>query len=146
MRSKRMASVQKIMGMHERNAARRLGKSQDQISRHQAQLRELIDYRDEYARGFRETARRTLGAQEMQDYHVFLNRLNHAIRAQQQVLDAVARDHETLRTRWLSTRSQTRAVERVIDRYRSQERYEQDQREQRESDHQSQHLRRAPDE
>ena len=146
MRSKRMKSVQRLMGMHEQNAARQFGISQDQLSRNQAQLQELIEYRNEYARGFRETTRRALGAHEMQDYYLFLKRLNQAIREQQQVIDVIARDHETHKTRWLNTRSKTKAVEKVVDRYRNQERYEQDQREQRESDHRSQYGRRALDE
>ncbi len=146
MRSKRMESIQRLMGMHEQSAARKLGISQDQLSRHQAQLQELIEYRNEYARGFRDTTRKSLGAHEMQDYYLFLKRLNQAIREQQHLIDAIARDHEKHRARWLNTRSQSKAVERVVDRYRSQERYEQDQREQRESDHRSQHRRRALDE
>ena len=146
MRSKRMESVQKLMGMHERNAARQVGISQDQLSRNQAQLQELIEYRNEYARSFQETTRKALGAHEMQDYYLFLNRLNQAIRAQQQVLEAIARDHETHKARWLNSRSQTQAVEKVVDRYRSQERYAHDHREQRESDHRSQHGRRVLDE
>jgi len=72
---------------------------------------------------------------------VFLARLNEAIRQQQAILAECASVHEQTRQQWVKTRSHHQAIDKVIERYRSEERKVQDRHEQKEQDEHSQRSR-----
>ena len=75
-RSKRMKPVMQVAENREQQAARDLGAAQQRLAVQERKLEELQTYRDQYAQQFEQTGGGGIGAVRMQDYRVFLARLN----------------------------------------------------------------------
>lgn len=133
-RSKRMQPVQRLAQNREQQAVRRLGESQQRLQLQQSKLEELRAYRDQYARDFENSGGAGLGAARVQDYRVFLNRLNEAIRQQEAVIAESRVRHEQSRQRWVESRSENQAIDKLVDRYRLEESKQRERREQKEQD------------
>jgi len=143
MRSKRLAPLHSLADMHQRNTARRLGTAQETLDRHRERLRELIGYRDDYARRYAQAMRAGLSSSSMRDYGLFLDRLNRAIAQQQGMVEADVRQRDEFERQWREHDTQTRALNKVVERCRTQERREHERREQREMDDRGQRGRTA---
>ncbi len=139
-RSKRMDPVVQVAESRERDAARQLGEWQGRLAQHEARLAELLSYRDDYARQFESTGGNGLGAQRLQDYRAFLERLNSAVRQQEDVLAHTRGEIARLRSRWLDKRTHAKALDKVVERYREDERRAAERREQNESDERANRL------
>jgi flagellar FliJ protein len=133
-RSKRMQSVQHLAQNRERDAVRKLGESQQYCDVQQAKLEELRAYRDQYALAFESTCGAGLDAIRIQEYRVFLGRLNTAIQQQEAVVAQCSVRHEQTRQQWIATRSHSQAIDKAMQRYRQQERKQQERKEQQELD------------
>jgi len=140
-RSKRMQSVQHLAQNRERDAVKKLGESQRSLETQRAKLQELRAYRDQYAQAFESTGGAGLDAIRVQEYRVFLGRLNEAIQQQEAVIEQCAVRHEQVRQQWMATRSHSQAIDKVLERYRHAERKQQDRKEQQEQD---ERARRPP--
>ena len=133
-RSKRMKPVVKVAGERERNAARVLGECRRRLAEQEEKLRQLQVYREDYARQFQDAAGQGLGAARLQDYRSFLARLNEAIRQQQQVVEQQRAECARQQDRWRDTRTHAKALDKVVERYRSEEHRMASRREQHDSD------------
>lgn len=131
-RSKRMQPVVSVTANREHEAAKRLGECQKRILAAEQRLVELINYRDEYTQQF--ASGTSLGAARLQDYRVFLGRLNQAVDQQRHQVTVVSHECEGLRQRWLTLHVRAQALDKVVERYRGEERSDQDKREQKDSD------------
>lgn len=136
-RSKRLNPVVKVAEHREKDAARRLGQSQQRLEQQRARLRELVGYRDEYHVKFQQTCGRGVDVKQLQEYRLFLARLNDAIAQQQNTVVQAEREVERCRTSWLSTRTRSQALDKVRERYQDVERQEADRREQADLDERS---------
>lgn len=136
-RSERMTPVAKIADNKERNAAKTFGKSQKDLETHEKRLEELIQYRDEYNQRFKESGGNGLDAMKVNEYRIFLSRLNEAVSNQYEVVARVTRECAELKEGWMQTRSRAKALEKVVERYQVQEGKEQERQEQKESDERS---------
>jgi len=133
-RSKRMQPVQRVAQNREQNAVQKLGQSQQNLDAQQARLEELRAYRDQYARDFERSGGSGLDATRIQDYRVFLNRLGEAIRQQETLLEQCCSQHEQTRQQWVETRTHSQAIDKVVHRYRRDERRQLERKEQQEQD------------
>lgn len=133
-RSKRMQSVQHLAQNREQAAVKKLGESQQYLDAQRARLAELRVYRDQYARGFESTGGAGLDALRVQEYRVFLGRLNEAIQQQEAAIAQCAARHEETRQQWIATHSHSQAIDKVVERFRQQERAQQERTEQQELD------------
>lgn len=131
-RSKRMQPVVNVTANREREAAKRLGECQQRIHAAEQRLAELIKYREEYTQQFASGG--SLNTARLQDYRAFLNRLNQAVDQQGHQVAQVSHECEGLRQRWLALHVRAQALDKVVERYRGEERSEQDKREQKDSD------------
>ena len=136
-RSKRMNPVVRVAEHREKDAARRLGEAQKRLHDQQARLRELIGYRDEYNLKFQRTCSAGVDVKQLQEYRLFLSRLNDAIAQQQRVIVKAERDVEQARAGWMSTRTRSQALDKVRDRFIDSERREAERREQADLDERS---------
>jgi len=143
-RSKRMKPVQRVAETREQTAVQKLGESQQYLDAQRAKLGELRGYRDQYSESFRTSGGQGLDANRLQDYRVFLARLNEAIRQQEDILAQCASDHEQTRQQWIQTRSHHQAIDKVIEHYRSVEQKTQDRQEQKEQDERAQRSSGEP--
>ena len=137
-RSKRMKPVQRVAETREQAAVQKLGQSQQFLDAQHAKLEELCSYRDQYSESFKASSGQGLDANRLQDYRVFLTRLNEAIRQQEAIIAQCISQHEQTRQQWVETRSHHQAIGKVIERYQSDEQKAQDRHEQQEQDERSQ--------
>jgi flagellar FliJ protein len=129
-----MKPVRQVAASREQQAARNLGEAQERLAAQERKLEELIEYRDQYAVQFKAEGGLGFDAVRMQDFRVFLNRLNQAIEQQRGVIELCRQDCVRSRDRWLRDRTRSEALEKVVDRYRDEERREEERREQRSAD------------
>ncbi len=137
-KSKRMQPVAQVAEQRERRAAIEMAEFRRFLDAQQAKLDELNTYRSDYARHFETAGRGGMDAARMADYRRILARLNDAIVYQEQRLASLHHDYEQVRRRWTDTRTRAAALEKVMERYREEERHEGDRREQGESDERAQ--------
>lgn len=140
-RSKRMKPVQRVAESREQAAVHKLGQSQQFLDAQRTKLEELCAYRDQYSAAFQTSGGQGLDANRLQDYRVFLARLNEAIRQQEANITQCTCQHEQTRQQWVETRSHHQAIGKVIERFQSEEQKDQDRLEQKEQDERSQRPR-----
>ena len=129
----------------EQAAARLLAEALGHLDHAVAKLAELEAYRKEYIEGLHYKTQAGLNALQMQDYHVFLGRLDSAIRQQQQVLEGLEQQAGQARQKWLREKQRLGALDKLSDRHRQQEQVEHERREQAEAnEHALRQWRRAP--
>jgi flagellar FliJ protein len=137
-RSDRLMPIIKLLESRELDAAQQVGACRDNLARQRQTLAELKMFQNEYTSRFNDAVKGGIEAGIIHEYHRFLNRLNQAIRQQQKVVETANSQHESLKQQWWQQRCQTKAMDKLAERYRSQEYFEREQREQRESDEHAQ--------
>jgi flagellar FliJ protein len=137
-KSKRMQPVAKVAEQRERKAAVEMAEFRRFLDAQQVKLDELNNYRNDYARTFEQAGRGGMDAARMADYRRILARLNDAIVYQEQRLASLHSEYEQVRRRWTDTRTRAAALDKVMERYREEERRDGDRREQGESDERAQ--------
>ena len=133
-RSRRMAPVQRLVVDREQSAVRELGERQQELVAQEARLQELLDYREQYARAFQDSGSSGLGARNLQDYRIFLSRLNEAIGQQQVVIQQCREQQQQTHRNWLEARTRSEAIGKVMDGYRHDEQRLQRRQEQKDTD------------
>lgn len=136
--SKRFQPVKRVAESRESDAARELGHSQKRMRDQEAKLEDLKRYHQEYLERFETTARQGMSASQMQEYRVFLEKLDTAIREQEKVVLASKSECVTRKEQWQQKRVRTQALSKVMDRFKSAELKVQEKREQDEADERSQ--------
>ncbi len=136
--SKRLQPVQRVAQSKENDAARELGDSQRRMRDQEAKLGDLKRYHQEYLERFETTARQGMSAKQMQEYRVFLEKLDRAIKEQEKVVRASKSECVTRKEQWQQKHVRTQALGKVMDRFRSAERKVVDKREQDETDDRNQ--------
>ena len=130
----KLQPVAKIRKQQEKNAARLHGDTLHQAEQQQQQLSELISYRDQYLKAFQLAAESGLSAVQMQDYRLFINRLDVAIKQQQQSVANGQEKCEISHKKWLDKRSRTKVIDKVVEKRQRLEHDIKEKREQRESE------------
>jgi flagellar FliJ protein len=137
-RSERMAPVQQVLEGTEQSRARELGDGQQRLADAEAKLAELRTYAGEYQRAYRQRAESGTGITKLRDFQAFLARLEQAT-SQQEKMVALAREQVAAQRRnWQGAARQVKAVETVVDQWRSAEAKAGERRDQKESDERAQ--------
>lgn len=138
-RSKRMQSVVELAKTKEMNAARLLGQKQLFLSGQRARLEELVTYREEYTQKFRSEGQLGFDSGRLHEYRVFLEKLNVAIIQQRDRLNQAAGDCHICQESWLSSRVNSKALGKVVDRFRLDENKKKELQEQKDLDERTIH-------
>ena len=118
-RSDRIRKIVALAALEERRESIAVGHSQQELDSAVERLDELNRYRSEY------TARTPAGAGSAlrwSDYQSFLARLDQAVTAQREVILDGERNVAAHRRRWMVKRRRLNSLERVLERYRGEER------------------------
>jgi flagellar FliJ protein len=137
-RSDQMRRAQSSMESDRREMARKLAAKQELLNAANNRLQELLSYREEYQRGYRERVGVGLGALRMRDYQAFLARLDQAICQQQDILVHTRAEMEFERDRVHAMSAQIAALASVAQRWRNEERHRTDRWDQKQQDELSQ--------
>jgi flagellar export protein FliJ len=133
MRSKRFEPIQEIASNSASDLSRAMGEAGRQVADLEGQFEQLKTYRDEYVSGST-GSRGAMNAVKLQNYRSFLDRLGEVMRQHVVKLDGARAEYERRRVLWSEKRIEAESLGRVIDRFRKEEQYAADQREQREGD------------
>ena len=96
-----------------------MGESQRKLDDELARLEELKAYWQMYAS--KGKLKEGLNARQWQDYHKFLDRLDQAVAAQQQVVRDGKSQREAHRKRWMMKRQRLESLSRTVDRFKTAE-------------------------
>ena len=133
MRSKRFEPIQEIASASAADLSRAMGEAGRRVGDLERQLEQLKTYRDEYVQNSTQ-ASGPIDAVRLQNYRSFLDRLGEALRQHLINLDIARAEYEKRRALWSEKRGEAESLGRVIERFRKEERYVAEQREQREGD------------
>ncbi|HQU15082.1 MAG: flagellar export protein FliJ [Chromatiales bacterium 21-64-14] len=142
-RSKRMKPIVEVEAERERKAARKVSDSLRELEARRTRLAELHAYREEYTQRFQADCASGVDATQLCDYRLFLTRLNEAIVQQEQLMEISRREWEALADQWQRTRIRAKALDKVVERYRHAEDYQEQRREQGDSDERAQRVART---
>ncbi|MFV9614527.1 MAG: flagellar export protein FliJ [Gammaproteobacteria bacterium] len=130
--SKKLHPVANLAKLNERNAAKQHGSVLRELQKQENQLNELINYRNQYLAAFKTAGESGLSAIQMQDYRIFIQRLDDAIGQQQQNVDNGRQDTQSSQTKWMDTRNQSKMINKVVENRQQLENQQVEKREQRE--------------
>jgi len=135
--SRGLQPVASIAKAHERNAARLMGEMLSQAEAQQLQMETLMNYRKDYIENFSTASREGLSAIQMQDYQVFINRLDTAIEQQKEQVKQSRQECEQSRDYWRSKYNHSEMIRKVLESRQQQERQIKNSKEQKEADDRS---------
>ena len=127
---------------HADDAARKVAECQQAVKDRKLQLDELVGYRGEYTDGLLQKSRAGLHSARMNDYSLFMERLNNAIEQLQVALESAYKELATSKRTLLEKLQRLKVLENVVMRHQQSERQVQSRREQNESDDHAQRVAR----
>ena len=139
-RSERLAPVQQVLGHSEQARARELGEAQRRLAEAEAKLAELRNYHSDYLQAYRKRAEDGTSVTALRDFQAFLARLEQALSQQDSLVSQAREAVQTRRSNWQGAAREVKAVESVVDRWRSVEARAGERREQKESDERAQRV------
>lgn len=119
---KRTRKIDKIVSLaaaEERRLGEQAGRSRKYLNEQLDRLGELNAFRHNYVG--KNPASAGVHAAHWKDYQSFLERLDAAVTAQQQIIRDGERNLETHRQRWLAKRQRHESLERVLEKYKDQD-------------------------
>lgn len=119
LRSRRLAPIARIADHREQAAARDFGRLQEALVAQEQRLAELRTWWQEYADGLDKQSGRGSGL--MREGRLFLAQLNDAIERQRGLVEQARRDLEAARARWLASRMDHEALDKVVARCKDEE-------------------------
>lgn len=140
-RSQRMKPVMRVAESREREAAKRLGESQQILEQQEQRLQELQSYRADYQRYCQERGTAGITAARFLELQRFMQQLDEAIRQQVQIIEQAEHSRDRQRQHWYDTRGKIKQIDKVIARYRDEEETVARKREQKEIDELAQRKR-----
>lgn len=111
------------------------------LSEGEERLSELLSYRDEYQRRLHEAGAAGLASGHMQEYLLFIAKLDQAVGSQRERLQEAALNYEQQKVHWLALHGKTLALDKAVERCRGEESRMDDRREQREADERAQYAK-----
>lgn len=130
-KSTKLEPIAKIRKQQELNAGRLHGESIRQAEKQQKQLEELITYREQYSQSFLSASQSGLSAIQMQEYRIFINRLDEAIKQQQQYVNNDQHKCEISQKEWMNKRSECKMIDKIVENRQQVEHQEKEKSEQR---------------
>jgi|GEM_PF-4202318 len=131
-RRNRLGPVIEIAESRQQEAAKQLADLMQHQSIFQAQIEQLISYREDYKRNM--LLGKKLPPPTLMDRQLFLARLNNNIGQVRQQLDNIEKNLAARMEYWQQTRAHTQALEKVVQRYQQRERTKLERRMQKEHD------------
>jgi flagellar FliJ protein len=117
-----------------------LSQLNDALFQAQAQLNDLIRYREEYLERFRRHDIHQLQAKKNLELRAFLAHLDQAIEGQQSQVEQHQLQVNTQQQRWLAAKNKLQAIQKLMDKYDADEALLQSRQSQRENDEYTQTL------
>jgi flagellar FliJ protein len=118
-RSRKLSKIVSLATSDERRCGAETGRSRRNLEEQMAKLGELNAYRQNYAALTRSI--KGADAARWKDYQSFMQRLDEAVKAQQQIVRDSEQNLDRHRRRWLVKRQRLESLQRILDSYRNDE-------------------------
>ena len=133
-KSQRFSTLADLAKNKEQAAAIALGTSNRVHSENVKKLESLQQYREEYLKRFNSHGQLGMDVSAMQSYKGFIEGLEQAIRDQQiRIIESEQQCQQSKRI-WQHVHMKTEIMNTTVNRYKKQEQYDEDHREQKETD------------
>jgi len=119
-RTRKISKVRSLAAAEERRFGAEAGRSQRHLDEQLGRLGELNAFRHNYARRSGSTGS-GISSAHWKDYQDFLQRLDTAVKAQQQIVRDCEQNVATHRQRWMIKRQKLESLERVLEKYRAED-------------------------
>ena len=129
-----LQTVLELMQLRADEATRQLARLIANERDAKSKLDMLAQYRDEYATRFKQAAQSGITQREWHNYQEFLNRLDEAIAAQQQMVAVQAKNTAAGQALWQQQRKKLKAIDTLSERHYSSENVLEQKREQKTQD------------
>ena len=113
--SDKMDTVAEVAKMSELNSARELSTSQQSHHRKCAQLDQLIQFKTDYELTLEQKGSEGMPARQLQDYRLFLGKLNQAIDKQRSDIEDSKASLASVQAQWLSKSQRKSALEHLVE-------------------------------
>ena len=133
-RADQLDLVQQVATRTERERAERLAEAERNAIEAEQKLVALERYRNEYEEQLAQRGAGGVDISGVREFQAFLARLGEALVSQRQVLAAARATREQMLNSWREAAQRAQVVQTLADRWQTEERREEDRRDQRESD------------
>lgn len=131
-RTRKIGKIVALAASEESRFGQVAGRSRQHLQEQLDRLGELNAFRQNYAN--KSDARSSVCSAHWQDYQDFLRRLDTAVNAQQQIVRDCERNLEINRQRWMAKRQRLQSLERVLEKYETEEQVQEARQEQKRLD------------
>lgn len=118
-RTKKIDKVVSLAAAEERRFGEQAGRSQQALNQQVDRLGELNAFRQNYRNKPSESV--GVSAVHWQDYQNFLQRLDHAVQSQHQIITDCEQNLHAHRNRWMVKRQKLESLERVLEKCRQKD-------------------------
>lgn len=118
-RTRKIGKLTALAASDERRSGELAGRSRQHLDEQLDRLGELNAFRHNYARKGPSTP--AASAAHWQDYQAFLHRLDTAVKAQNQIVRDCEKSLAAHRQRWMAKRQRLESLERVLDKYKTED-------------------------
>jgi flagellar FliJ protein len=119
--SQRLKPIKRIADNKEKTSARALGDSVNDKHCQEEKLQQLIKYRAEYIASMIIKTEQGMSGDQLQQYHLFLNKLDDAINQQRSAVDISEQNLTLNKNKWRSNNNRANAIKRVIGNLENKE-------------------------
>lgn len=133
-RSKRLTPIKQLAQNNEKNAAQSLARALDSQKRESSKLEQLFQYRLEYLNQMDVQIKNGINGTKLQQYHLFLAKLDAAINHQKAVLETSGKQLDRSKSQWQQKHNKTEAISQVMDKMAIKEKKVLDKRESSQND------------
>jgi len=119
--SRRLKPIKKLADNKEKKAAQNLGKSIELRKQNLDKLGQLVNYRTEYVQSMAIKTQRGMTGDKLQQYHIFLTKLDTAIEQQQLVVQQSEEALSQRKVDWQSDNSRANAIDKAMKHLQHQE-------------------------
>lgn len=115
MTPKTMDKVAMVARIAEQASIRELSVKQQRHQQKDAQLEQLLQFKREYEEKLDQVTGSGIGAKQLQDYRLFMHKLNQAIVQHRRELEIAAADMGLARAQWLSKSQRKSALDHLVE-------------------------------
>lgn len=133
-KSKRFQPLARIAENKEMVSAKNLGEANNNLTIQKNKLNDLIQYRDEYIKSFKQQGQKGMDGSQLHTYQKFLENIDNALVQQRSIIAAAETACEQQKQFWREQHTKTKIMDKVIDSYKKDEQHQNNKKEQKESD------------
>ncbi|MFV1983939.1 MAG: flagellar export protein FliJ [Thiohalomonadales bacterium] len=133
-KSKRFQPIARIAANNEMASAKKLGLANNNLTIQKNKLTDLIQYREEYIKSFKQQGQKGMDGSQLHTYQKFLENIDNALVQQRSLITAAESACELQKKFWRTQHTKTKIMGNVINNHIKDEQQQLNKQEQKEND------------